>query len=182
MIGGKVVKKILIICSLILAASFVFAGFAVTGFAAPSPEATVYPPSESETQTKPQPQPATRPWEVVVTTTTSPYPGAVAGIGMGGIGAISDRYTPSFFNPAGAAARGGRTTRSSDGKYNNNQGKDNPDSPNYTGNRAVTSDKSSTSPNTSAQRTDFVILFPVFMMMLAAAVVVIRSKKAVKNS
>ena len=49
MIGGKIVKKILIICSLILAASFVFAGFAVTGFAAPSPEATVYPPSESET-------------------------------------------------------------------------------------------------------------------------------------
>ena len=50
----------------------------------------------------------------------------------------------------------GRTTRNA-GNYDNNSGKDDPASPNYTGNRNVSPDNSYTSPDTSAAKPHYEI-------------------------
>ncbi len=167
-------KKISALCAVILALSVMFVNCAVLAFAAPSPEATVYP--------------------------------ATSGNGHGGIaGDVTDRT-----NNGGATTPGnsgnvvpgnnggytgyngytgytgrGRTTRgdiNGDNNYNTNNGKDDPNSPNYTGSRAVSSDKSETSPKTSAGGVDiFAVTVTLLVLLMAAAAVTVSKKNTQKN-
>ena len=158
-------KKISVLCAVILALSVMFVNCAVLAFAAPSPEATVYP--------------------------------ATSGNGHGGIaGDVTDRTnnggatTPGNSgnvvpgNNGGYTGRG-RTTRgdiNGDNNYNTNNGKDDPNSPNYTGSRAVSSDKSETSPKTSAGGVDiFAVTVTLLVLLMAAAAVTVSKKNTQKN-
>lgn len=73
--------------------------------------------------------------------------------------------------------RGGRTTKPVPTSSGIN-GEDDPNSPNYTGNRAVTSDKTPVSPNTAAGQPYAAVAAGAVLLLTAAGALVLTKKKS----
>ena len=77
---------------------------------------------------------------------------------------------------------GGRTTKSVVTSSHPDNGENDPNSPNYTGERNVTSDKSQTSPDTASAQPRVAAVAAAGLMMAAACAVVVTKKRSAEEN
>jgi hypothetical protein len=151
-------KKIVLFCSLVLISVFMFS---MVCTALDSPVAPTYTPTKPDSGIKGD--------SIVVANET---PGNVG----------NESYNSPGNSPkAHIDAATARTTKNP-GNYDNNSGKDDPNSPNYTGNRSVRPDGSNTSPDTAASKPHYEIAVAGLTLVLTVLFAAAKSGRKVKEN